>query len=110
MLARALCQQPDLLLLDEPTSALDIGHQQSVLDLVDAQRGERGLTILAAMHDLTLAAQYADRMVLLDRGRLVHDGPAAEVLSADLLNRTYGARVEVLDRPGGPAVIPVRTP
>ncbi len=110
MLARALCQQPDLLLLDEPTSALDIGHQQSVLDLVDAQRGERGLTILAAMHDLTLAAQYADRMVLLDRGRLVHDGPAAEVLSADLLNRTYGARVEVLDWPGGPAVIPVRTP
>lgn len=108
MLARALCQQPDLLLLDEPTSALDIGHQQSVLDLVDHQRRERGLTILAAMHDLTLAGQYADRMVLLDGGRLVNDGPATEVLDSDLLNRTYGARVEVLDRPGGPAVLPVR--
>ncbi|WP_232549492.1 ABC transporter ATP-binding protein [Propioniciclava soli] len=108
MLARALCQQPTLLLLDEPTSALDIGHQQSVLDLVDEQRHERGLTVLAAMHDLTLAAQYADRMVLLDRGVLVQDGPPADVLDARQLNETYGARVDVLPRPAGPAVIPVR--
>ncbi|MDN5569760.1 MAG: ABC transporter ATP-binding protein [Propionibacteriaceae bacterium] len=108
MLARALCQEPDLLLLDEPTSALDIGHQQGVLDLIDEQRHERGLTVLAAMHDLTLAAQYADRMILLDRGRLVHDGTPAEVLRAEPLNRTYSARVEVLGRPAGPAVIPLR--
>lgn len=108
MLARALCQEPRLLLLDEPTSALDIGHQQTVLDLVDAQRRERGLTVLAAMHDLTLAAQYADRMVLLDRGRLVADGPPRDVLRLSLLSETYGARVEVLDRPSGPAVVPVR--
>lgn len=108
MLARALCQEPRLLLLDEPTSALDIGHQQTVLDLVDAQRRERGLTVLAAMHDLTLAAQYADRMVLLDRGRLVHDGDPRAVLRLSLLSDTYGARVEVLDRPSGPAVVPVR--
>ena len=108
ILARALCQQPRLLLLDEPTSALDIGHQQTVLDLVDELRAERGLTVLAAMHDLTLAAQYADRMVLLDQGRVVHDGPPADVLSAARLGATYGARVEVLDRPAGPAVVPIR--
>lgn len=108
MLARALCQQPQLLLLDEPTSALDIGHQQSVLELVDRHRRQRGITVLAAMHDLTLAAQYSDRIVLLDRGAVVSDGPPAQVLDADLLARTYAAQVEILARPAGPAVIPVR--
>jgi iron complex transport system ATP-binding protein len=109
MLARALCQEPQVLLLDEPTSALDIGHQQSVLDLVDGLRVERGLTVLAAMHDLSLAAQYACRMVLLDSGRKVAEGPAPAVLVQERLNSVYGARVEVIDRPGGLAVVPVRT-
>ncbi|MFV0430037.1 MAG: ABC transporter ATP-binding protein [Arachnia sp.] len=108
MLARALCQEPRVLLLDEPTSALDVGHQQTVLDLVDQIRDERGLTVLAAMHDLTLAGQYAQRILLLDRGRAVRDGAPAHVLTADLLNQTYAARVEVLDRACGPAVIATR--
>lgn len=108
MLARALCQQPHLLLLDEPTSALDIGHQQGVLELVDRHRRQRGITVLAAMHDLTLAAQYADRVVLLDQGRVVADGAPEDVLEPDMLARTYAAQVEVLSRPAGPAVIPVR--
>ena len=108
MLARALCQQPRLLLLDEPTSALDIGHQQGVLELVDRHRRQRGITVLAAMHDLTLAAQYADRVVLLDQGRVVADGAPEDVLEPDMLARTYAAQVEVLSRPAGPAVIPVR--
>lgn len=108
MLARALCQQPEVLLLDEPTSALDLGHQQSVLDMVDQMRHERGLSVVAAMHDLTLAGQYADRIVLLDRGRIVQAGEPVEVLSAELLNQTYSARVEVLNRPSGPAVVPLR--
>lgn len=108
MLARALCQEPQVLLLDEPTSALDIGHQQAVLDLVDSLRLERGLTVVAAMHDLTLAAQYAQRLVLLDGGRKVCEGTPVQVLDAELLSGVYGARVDVLDRPSGPAVVPVR--
>ncbi|MFC4604869.1 ABC transporter ATP-binding protein [Rhodococcus kronopolitis] len=107
-LARALAQEPQVLLLDEPTSALDIGHQQQVLDLVEGMRVADGLTVVAAMHDLTLAAQYARRLVLLDGGRVVTEGTPREVLRAETIGRVYGARVEVLDRPGGLAVLPVR--
>jgi iron complex transport system ATP-binding protein len=108
VLARALCQEPRVLLLDEPTSALDLGHQQTVLDLVDRLRRERGLTVLAALHDLTLTARYADRMVLLSRGRVVADGPPERVLEPRLLDEVYDARVEVVDLPSGPVVVPVR--
>lgn len=108
VLARALAQQPRVLLLDEPTSALDIGHQQQVLDLVDSLRREEGLTVVAAMHDLTSAAQYGERLILLDRGRMVADGPPAEVLTVERIAEVYGARVEVLDRRDGRAVLPLR--
>ena len=69
MLARALAQEAPILLLDEPTSALDLGRQQQALELVDELRRDGGLTVVAAMHDLSLAGQYADRLLLLDRGR-----------------------------------------
>jgi iron complex transport system ATP-binding protein len=108
VLARALAQQPQVLLLDEPTSALDIGHQQQVLELVDSMRNESGLTVIAAMHDLTSAAQYGERLVLLDRGRVVADGVPADVLTAERIAHVYGARVEILDRPAGRAVLPLR--
>lgn len=110
VLARALAQEPQVLLLDEPTSSLDIGHQQTVLELVDDLRRHDGLTVVAAMHDLTLAGQYSTRMALLSEGRVVANAPAAAVLQADLLHQVYGARVEVLDRASGPAVIPDRPP
>ncbi|WP_295649948.1 ABC transporter ATP-binding protein [uncultured Dietzia sp.] len=110
VLGRALAQQPRVLLLDEPTSALDIGHQQQVLDLVDSLRRETGLTVVAAMHDLTSAAQYGERLVLLDRGRVVADGRPGEVLTAERIAQVYGARVEVVGRTDGPAVLPVRGP
>ena len=108
VLARALVQEPDVLLLDEPTSALDIGHQQTVLDLVDTLRVQDGITVVAAMHDLTLAAQYGPRMVLLSGGRVVADGAPLQVLTPRRLVEVYGARVDVLDRPTGAAVLPVR--
>ena len=108
VLARALAQRPQVLLLDEPTSALDIGHQQTVLELVDQLRREEGLTVVAAMHDLTSAGQYGDRLVLLEDGRVAADGPAAHVLVPELLARVYGARVQVLAGPDGPVVVPVR--
>ncbi len=110
VLARSLAQQPSVLLLDEPTSALDLGHQQSVLDLVDELRAEANLTVVAAMHDLTLAGQYAERLLLLDAGQVVADGPPGHVLTVELLSKVYDARVQVHHTPDGPVVIPVRTP
>jgi len=107
-LARALAQGARILLLDEPTSALDIGHQQEVLELVDRLRGERGLTVLATMHDLSIAGEYADRMVLLDGGRVVAAGTAREVLTEELLARHYRVHVKVIDGEQGPLVVPVR--
>jgi iron complex transport system ATP-binding protein len=107
-LARAVAQQAPVLLLDEPTSSLDVGHVQQVLELVDELRDERGLTVLSAMHDLTLAGQYAAELLLLDRGRAVAHGPAPSVLRAELLEARYGARLAVLPCPDGPAVVPVR--
>lgn len=108
VLARALAQQPRVLLLDEPTAALDLGHAQQVLDLVDSLRRQDGLTVLSTLHDLTLAGQYADRLALLSRGRVVAEGSPADVLTAAALQNHYGARARVVDGPDGPAVLPVR--
>ena len=109
VLGRALAQQATVLLLDEPTSFLDIGHQQQVLAMVDELRLEHGLTIVTTMHDLTLAGQFADTLLLLDGGRAVAAGPARTVLTEGTIREHYGASVRVLDGPeGGILVIPVR--
>jgi iron complex transport system ATP-binding protein len=109
VLARALAQDAPLLLLDEPTAALDIGRQQQVLEIVAELRERGGLTIVSAMHDLTLAAQYADRLLLLSKGELVADGPPHEIVTEELISEHYGARVRVIEDDGfAVAVIPVR--
>jgi iron complex transport system ATP-binding protein len=109
VLARAMAQEAQLLLLDEPTSALDIGRQQSVLELVDCLRGELGLTVVAAMHDLTLAGQFADRLLLLSSGRVVAEGAPVDVLTEWRIAEHYRATVDVLARAASrPAVIPRR--
>jgi iron complex transport system ATP-binding protein len=108
VLARALAQQPRVLLLDEPTAALDLGHAQQVLDLVDRLRRQDGLTVLSTLHDLTLAGQYADRLALLSQGRVVAEGTPAEVITSAALRMHYGARARIVDGPSGPAVLPVR--
>jgi iron complex transport system ATP-binding protein len=108
-LARALAQEAPVMLLDEPTSALDVGRQQQALELVDALRRDAGLTVVAAMHDLTLAAQYADRLLLLDGGRLVAGGGPRSVLTRPLIAEHYGADVHVVeDDDSGLVVVPVR--
>jgi iron complex transport system ATP-binding protein len=107
VLARALAQEPRIVLLDEPTTALDLGRQQLALDLVDALRAD-GLTVVSTMHDLTLAGQYADRLLLLDRGEVVADGSASEVLSASNVAAHYGANVRVVSDDHGVFVLPVR--
>ena len=112
VLARALAQEAPVLLLDEPTTALDLGRQQLVLELVDALRRD-GLTVVTTMHDLTLAGQYAERLVLLDEGSVVAEGTAAEVLSAPNVAAHYGANVRIVEDEGGGvfvSVVPVREP
>lgn len=110
VLGRALAQEAPLLFLDEPTAALDIGHQQQVLELVDVLRAERGLTVLSAMHDLTQASQFADELILMDRGRAVAYGRATEVLTESAIREHYGASVRVMpDGAGGVIVVPIRS-
>jgi len=109
-IARALAQQAPILLVDEPTSSLDVGRQQEVLELIDELRAEQGLTVIAAMHELTLAGQYADRLALLVGGKLVAVGAPAEVLTEPAIASHYHARVHVLSLNGsGRAVVPVRS-
>jgi iron complex transport system ATP-binding protein len=109
VLARAVAQDARLLLLDEPTSALDVGAQQQVLELVASLRADGGLTVLSAMHDLTHAGQYADRLLLLDGGREQASGAPHEVLTEQLIARHFGASVRIVrDEETGIAVVPLR--
>lgn len=108
VLARALAQESPLLLLDEPTAHLDLGHQASVLGLMRRLCHEERRGILAVVHDLTLAAAYCDRLVLLSAGVVVAAGPPSQVLRPDALRAVYGASIDVFPHPrtGRPLVAP----
>ena len=109
VLARALAQEAPLLLLDEPTTALDIGRQQQALELVAELREQGPLTVLSAMHELTLAMQYADRLILLSEGQLIAAGLSEEIATESLISTHYRAQVRVVEGDDGPvAVIPMR--
>ncbi|GAA4854304.1 ABC transporter ATP-binding protein [Saccharopolyspora cebuensis] len=109
VLARALAQRAGVLLLDEPTTGLDVGHAQALLDLVDELRHELGTTVVTTLHDLTLAGQYAERLLLLDEGRVAAEGTPAEVLTPATLAERYSARVAVLrNADGSPVIAPTR--
>ena len=111
VIGRAVAQEAPILLLDEPTSALDIGHQQQALELVDRLRRDHGLTVVSAMHDLTLAGLYADRLSLLHQGHVVASGDAAQVLRPETLSEFYGVSVSVHHEPDGTVVVvPRRSP
>jgi iron complex transport system ATP-binding protein len=109
-LARCLAQDARVLLLDEPTAHLDAGHEASLLSTLSALARERGKAVLAAVHDLNLASLFADRLVLLVEGRVVADGPPAEVLTEARVREAFGARAVVVPHPtaGVPAVLPER--
>jgi iron complex transport system ATP-binding protein len=109
LIARAITQEAGVLLLDEPTSSLDPGHQLEVLELVDQQRRSTALTVVSTMHELTLAGQFADQLVLVDGGRVVAEGRPDEVLSEDHLARYYGTSVRVVESDGLRLVVPVRS-
>lgn len=105
VIARAVAQEAPILLLDEPTSALDIGHQQQALELVDRLRREHGLTVISAMHDLTLAGIYSDRLVLMHEGHRVAHGSAEDVLRPETLAEFYGVSVRVHREPDGTIIV-----
>src|SRR5580658_9603854 len=108
VLARALVQEAPVLVMDEPTTSLDLGHSQLVLELTDELRRERGLCVLCAIHDLTLAAQYSEHLLVLCGGRPVLSGRPGDLLTEGNVNRFFSADVEVLAGLCGPAVSPVR--
>jgi iron complex transport system ATP-binding protein len=108
-IAMALAQQTDLLLLDEPTTFLDISHQIEVLDLLTDLNRSRGTTIVMVLHDLNLAARYADRLVALAAGRLHAAGTPEEVMTEETVRTVYGMDSRVIEDPvsGKPLVLPI---
>jgi iron complex transport system ATP-binding protein len=108
VLARALAQESPVLLLDEPTSSLDLGHAVEVLELIDELRQGRNLTVVTAIHDLTLAERFADRLALISDGEVVAVGRGRDVLTSELLEQHYGGGVAVIDHDGRPTIIPNR--
>ncbi|HEV7742122.1 MAG TPA: ABC transporter ATP-binding protein [Pseudolysinimonas sp.] len=111
MLARALAQRPRILMLDEPTNHLDIAAQLEVLDLLGAL-ANAGTTVIAALHDLTLAASHADAVVVMSRGRVVAQGPTASTLTPELVHEVYGVEARFIDNPltGKPLLAVRRSP
>jgi iron complex transport system ATP-binding protein len=109
VLARVLAQDPQVLLLDEPTSHLDLKYQSGILGLVHQLAHKDGLTVVISLHDLNLAALYADQLALLGEGRLLALGSPAEVLTRERLSEAYGVPIMVTEHPlyGTPMVTPV---
>jgi iron complex transport system ATP-binding protein len=107
VIARALAQEPQVLLLDEPTAHLDLKHQVAVLELVRSLAHDHGLAVLLTLHDLNQAAQYADRVALLHLGQIVAEGLAQAVFTPELLSEVYGVPVTVSRHPtrGTPIVL-----
>jgi iron complex transport system ATP-binding protein len=112
IIARALAQEPEILLLDEPTSHLDIRHQVEIYDLMAELNAERGLTIVSVLHDLNLAAMYFRRVVVLSEGTIHSVGPAAQVLTYGTIKAVYGTEVYVApnDVTGAVTILPLSRP
>ncbi|MET7536336.1 ABC transporter ATP-binding protein [Streptomyces sp. NPDC005507] len=107
-IAMALAQETELLLLDEPTTYLDIAHQVEVLDLVRQLNHDKDRTVVLVLHDLNQAARYADHLVAMKSGRIVAEGPPAEVVTADLVREVFGLDCVVVPDPvtGSPLIVP----
>ncbi len=108
-IARAICQQPEIMLLDEPASALDLAHQIKMMDLLERLKNETGITIVMVSHDINLAAMYSDAMVLIKNGKIVQTGTAKDVIKPSILNNVFGCFFIVDTNPAGncPRISPV---
>jgi iron complex transport system ATP-binding protein len=100
-IARAICQQPQILLLDEPTAALDLSYQVRLMDLMERLKNEQQVTVVMVSHDLNMAAMYADRLLLLSKGRVARQGTPAQVIDFALLEEVYGCTLLVDESPLG---------
>ena len=108
IIARALAQEPQVLLLDEPTSDLDIKHQLEVLGIIRSIVKEKGIAAVIAIHDLNLASRFSDKIVLLHKGRIYDVGEPAKVLTQENIRTVYGVDVEINNDSGIPYIVPVR--
>ncbi len=95
VIASALAQEPEIMLLDEPTSALDIKYQLEVLNILKRLNQENGMTLLLAMHDLHLASKFCQRLILINQGQIVKDGTPEEVLQKEVLEKVYDVRIKL---------------
>jgi len=100
-IARAICQEPQVILLDEPTAALDLAHQVRVMDLMEKLKEEKGVTVIMVSHDVNLAAMYGDRLLLIKEGKIVSSGTPAEVINFQTLEEAYGCVLLVDESPMG---------
>ena len=100
-IARAICQEPDIILLDEPTASLDLAYQVRIMDLMEKLKTEKGITVVMVSHDVNLAAMYADHLILLHKGQVVCQGLPDEVLTYKTLEETYGCTLLVDESPLG---------
>ncbi len=98
-IGKAMAQQPELLLLDEPTTFLDIGYQMQMMDMVRRWQEESGITVITVLHDLNIAAQYCDRILVLHQGKQVVLGTPSEVINDELIESVYGTKPIVLEHP-----------
>ncbi len=107
-IARALTQEPEVLLLDEPTSNLDIRHQLEVMDIIKKIVRERQISAIMAIHDLNLASRYADRVIMINNGKIFAAGNTVLVLTPDNIKQVYGVEAEVSNDNGRPHIVPIR--
>ncbi|MFI2366480.1 ABC transporter ATP-binding protein [Promicromonospora sp. NPDC019610] len=108
-IAMVLAQQTDIVLLDEPTTFLDVRHQLDLLDLLTELNRNQGTTVAMVLHELNLAARYADHLVVMSAGRIVAEGLPSDVLTREVVDEAFGLRAQVVPDPvaGSPLVVPV---
>ena len=100
-ISRAICQEPEIIMLDEPTASLDLAHQVKIMDLMEKLKKEREITVVMVSHDVNLAAMYADNLLLMNNGKIAQIGPPNEVVTYKNLEEIYGTTLLVDRNPLG---------